>query len=90
MPKEKTFKDLVTEEAKSKLTYNDSDLEELLIKARKDPTKPFTKDEADLVTKKLEENKYLCYAYSNNKIYEYLKKTGTNLSLINSVYFAQD
>lgn len=55
--KEKTFKDLVTEEAKSKLTYNDSDLEELLIKARKDPTKPFTKDEADLVTKKLEENK---------------------------------
>lgn len=47
-------------------------------------------DDLNYSLKKLEENKYLCYAYSNNKIYEYLKKTATNLSLINSVYFAQE
>jgi len=39
---------------------------------------------------KLEENKYLCFAYINKKIYEYIKKSGVNLSLVNAVYFAQN
>lgn len=39
---------------------------------------------------KLDENKYLCFAYSNQKIYESLKNSGVNLSLINGIYFAQN
>lgn len=39
---------------------------------------------------KLEENKYLCFAYINRVIYEAIKNSGINLSLINSVYFAQN
>jgi hypothetical protein len=39
---------------------------------------------------KLEENKYLCFAYCNKKIYEAIKDSGINLSLVNSVYFAQN
>jgi len=39
---------------------------------------------------KLEENKYLCFAYINKKIYEHIKKSGVNLSLVNAVYFAQN
>ena len=39
---------------------------------------------------KLDENKYLCFAYSNQKIYESLKNSCVNLSLINGIYFAQN
>ena len=39
---------------------------------------------------KLEDNKYLCFAYINKKIYEHIKKSGINLSLVNGVYFAQN
>ncbi|MDY3199697.1 MAG: hypothetical protein RBQ84_02005 [Arcobacter sp.] len=38
---------------------------------------------------KLETNKYLCFAYINQKIYEAIKQSGINLSLVNSIYFAQ-
>ena len=36
---------------------------------------------------KLEENKYLCFAYINKKIFEAIKQTGVNLSLVNGVSF---
>lgn len=39
---------------------------------------------------KLEENKYLCFAYINQKIFEAIKQSGINLSLVNAVYFAQN
>lgn len=39
---------------------------------------------------KIEENKYLCFAYSNKKIYEQIKKSGIPISLINGIYFAQN
>lgn len=39
---------------------------------------------------KLEDNKYLCFAYINKKIYEAIKSSGINLSNINSIYFAQN
>jgi len=39
---------------------------------------------------KLEDDKYLCFAYENRRIYEEIKKSGISLSLINSVYFAQN
>lgn len=39
---------------------------------------------------KLEENKYLCFAYINKKIFEAIKNSGINLSLVNGVYFAQN
>ena len=39
---------------------------------------------------KLDENKYLCFAYINKKIYEAIKNSGINLYLVNSVYFAQN
>ena len=39
---------------------------------------------------KLEDNKYLCFAYINKRIYEAIKDSGINLSLVNSVYFAQN
>ena len=39
---------------------------------------------------KLEENKYLCFAYINQKIFEAIKESGLNLSLVNRVYFAQN
>ena len=39
---------------------------------------------------KIEENKYLCFAYINKKIYEAIKNSGINLSYVNSVYFAQN
>lgn len=39
---------------------------------------------------KLEENKYLCFAYLNKTIYEAIKKSSIPLSFINSVYFAQN
>lgn len=38
---------------------------------------------------KLETNKYLCFAYINQKIYEAIKQSGINLSLVNSIYFAK-
>ena len=39
---------------------------------------------------KLEENKFLCFAYVNKTIYEAIKKSGISLSLVDSVYFAQN
>ncbi|MFX4219280.1 hypothetical protein ACOL3B_10340 [Aliarcobacter butzleri] len=39
---------------------------------------------------KLDDNKYLCFAYINQKIFEKIKNSGINLSLINNVYFAQN
>jgi len=39
---------------------------------------------------KLEENKYLCFAYVNKKIFEAIKNSGINLSLVNGIYFAQN
>lgn len=39
---------------------------------------------------KLEDNKYLCFAYVNKRIYEAIKDSGVNLSLVNAVYFAQN
>jgi len=39
---------------------------------------------------KLEENKYLCFAYINKTIYEAIKKSGITLSLVDSIYFAQN
>lgn len=39
---------------------------------------------------KLEESKYLCFAYINKKIFEAIKNSGISLSLVNAVYFAQN
>ena len=39
---------------------------------------------------KLEEDKYLCFAYENKKIYQSIKNSGVSLSSVNSVYFAQN
>ncbi len=39
---------------------------------------------------KLEDGKYMCYAYSNKKIYEAIKNSGISTSLVNAVYFAQN
>ena len=39
---------------------------------------------------KLEENKYLCFAYVNKTIYEAIKKSGIPLSLVDNIYFAQN
>ena len=39
---------------------------------------------------KLEEGKYLCFAYINKKIFEAIKNSGISLSLVNAVYFAQN
>lgn len=39
---------------------------------------------------KLENNKYLCFAYINKKIYEAIKNSGISLSLVNGIYFAQN
>ncbi len=39
---------------------------------------------------KLEDGKYLCYAYSNNKIFEAIKNANIPTSLVNAVYFAQN
>jgi hypothetical protein len=47
-------------------------------------------NELSYQVQKLEENKYLCFAYCNKKIYEAIKDSGINLSFVNSVYFAQN
>jgi len=39
---------------------------------------------------KLENNRYLCFAYINQKIFDSLKDSGIDLSLVNNVYFAQN
>lgn len=39
---------------------------------------------------KIEDNKYLCFAYINKKILEAIKNSGVNLSFINAIYFAQN
>ncbi len=38
---------------------------------------------------KQEEDKYLCFAYENEIILEYIKKSNLNLSQISNIYFAQ-
>lgn len=38
---------------------------------------------------KLQDNKYLCFAYIDQVIIEAMKKAGINLSLLNSIYFSQ-
>ena len=49
-----------------------------------------TTNELSYQVLKLKENKYLCFAYVNKKIYEAIKNSGINLSLVNSIYFAQN
>lgn len=39
---------------------------------------------------KLEENRFLCFAYENKTIYNAIKESGIALSLVNAVYFAQN
>ena len=39
---------------------------------------------------KVEDGKYLCFAYINKKIFEAVKNSGINLSLVNAIYFAQN
>lgn len=39
---------------------------------------------------KLENDKYLCFAYENKRIFEEIKKSGISLSSVNSIYFAQN
>ena len=43
-----------------------------------------------MVKIKIENNKYLCFAYINKIILEHFKLSNINLSLINNVYFAQN
>jgi len=38
---------------------------------------------------KIENHKFICFAYDNNEILTYIKKSGLNLTQINSVRFAQ-
>jgi hypothetical protein len=47
-------------------------------------------DELSYQVIKLEEGKYLCFAYINKKIFESIKNSGISLSLVNAVYFAQN
>jgi len=49
-----------------------------------------TTNELSYQVLKLKENKYLCFAYVNKKIYEAIKNSSINLSLVNSIYFAQN
>ncbi len=39
---------------------------------------------------KLNDDRFLCFAYENKKIFSAIKDSGVNLSLVNSVYFAQN
>jgi len=39
---------------------------------------------------KIEDNKFLCFAYSNKKIYETIKNLGVSLSLVDGIYFSQN
>ncbi len=39
---------------------------------------------------KLENDKFLCFAYENKKIFDTIKNSGINLSLVNGIYFAQN
>lgn len=47
-------------------------------------------DELSYQVIKLEENKYLCFAYINKNIYSSIKNSGVSLSFVNSVYFSQN
>lgn len=49
-----------------------------------------TNEKLDYELIEIERSKYLCFAYSNKKIFEYLKSININLSLINNIYFAQN
>jgi len=39
---------------------------------------------------KQKDDKFLCFAYENKKIFEAIKDSGVNLSLVNAVYFGQN
>lgn len=47
-------------------------------------------DELSYQVIKSVDNKYLCFAYINKKIFEAVKNSGINLSLVNAIYFAQN
>lgn len=47
-------------------------------------------DELSYQVIKSADNKYLCFAYINKKIFEAVKNSGINLSLVNAIYFAQN
>ena len=47
-------------------------------------------DELSYQVIKSADNKYLCFAYINKKIFEAVKNSGINLSLVNEIYFAQN
>lgn len=49
-----------------------------------------TSTELSYQVQKLDENKYLCFAYSNKKIFEEIKNSGISTSLVNCIYFAQN
>jgi hypothetical protein len=55
--KDRSVKEAIREVAKKELVFTDKDFELLLKKARENPTVPFTKDEANIISKKLDENK---------------------------------
>ena len=46
-------------------------------------------DEISYMIIKIEEHKFLCFAYDNKKIYQAISDTGINIMNINRVYFAQ-
>lgn len=48
-----------------------------------------TTNELSYQVLKLEDSKYLCFAYINKKIFEAIKNAGISSSQVNSIYFAQ-
>lgn len=48
-----------------------------------------TTNELSYQVLKLEDGKYLCFAYINKKIFEAIKNAGISSSQVNSIYFAQ-
>jgi hypothetical protein len=55
--KDRSVNEAIRQVAKEELVFTDKDFELLLKKARENPTVPFTKDEANTISKKLDENK---------------------------------
>lgn len=55
--KDRSVNEAIREVAKEELVFTDKDFELLLKKARENPTVPFTKNEANIISKKLDENK---------------------------------
>lgn len=40
--------------------------------------------------KKIKDNKFLCFAFSNDEVFEAIKNLGVSLNLVESIYFAQN